>query len=56
VEDIRQVAGDDAIADVKLLADVPVRLPLGHQHQHLELALGDPVGRFRPGLLCGQTL
>jgi hypothetical protein len=40
VEDIGQVAGDGAIADVKLLADVPVRLPLGHQRQHLALAPG----------------
>lgn len=38
VEDVRKVAGDGALADVELVANLPVGLSVGHQRQHLALA------------------
>ncbi len=50
VEDVGEVAGHGAVADMKLLADVPVGVSLGHQGQHLALAPAERVGRFSSGV------
>lgn len=56
VEDVGQVACDGAVADVELFADVPVGVSLGRQGEHFALAVGEPVGRFRPGVADASSL
>ena len=44
VEDALEVEGDGVLADDECLGDLAVRLAGRDQPQHLDLALGQPIG------------
>lgn len=56
VEDVRQVPGNGAVADVELLADLPVGASVGDQCKYLALTPTESVGCFRRGPVRAEPL